>query len=163
MVVGLVLVFVHRQIDQPATASPAPASEPTSIRSVTAPPPTTVGERPGDPEIWIGVDNTSAETGCWVRRAWVACSTRTGRFSFPTPLDENHGHPANIVTIRANGDVDWNLGNLGLIGDNVIALVPGATYRALGWTIEPTPEGTVFTNDATGHGMFVGVDRVEPH
>ena len=41
-------------------------------------------------------------------------------------------------------------------------LAYGTTYRALGWTITPTSDGTTFTNDTTGHGMNVGVQGVEP-
>ncbi len=55
----------------------------------------------------------------------------------------------------------WTLGNLGLVGGNVVTVVDGITYRAHGCTVEPTPEGTSFSNDATGHGMFVSAERVE--
>jgi hypothetical protein len=37
----------------------------------------------------------------------------------------------------------------------------GTAYRALGWTVHPGGDGTMFTNDATGHGMFVRVEGVE--
>jgi hypothetical protein len=43
-----------------------------------------------------------------------------------------------------------------------ITLAYGTTYRALGWTITPTSDGTTFTYDATGHGMTVGVQGVKP-
>ena len=71
------------------------------------------------------------------------------------------GEPANNVTVRANRDAVWTLGNLGLVGGNVVTVVDGITYRAHGCTVEPTPEGTSFSNDATGHGMFVSAERVE--
>jgi hypothetical protein len=29
-----------------------------------------------------------------------------------------------------------------------------------GWTIVPTQDGTRFTSDSTGHGMFVSVENV---
>ena len=35
----------------------------------------------------------------------------------------------------------------------------GQTYHMQGWTILPTSDGTRFTNDATGHGMFIGSDQ----
>jgi len=74
-------------------------------------------------------------------------------FSFPTPCPG--------VWIRADGEWDWNCANALLEWfDNTLEY--GTTYRAAGWTIEPTREGTTFTNDATGHGMFVSVERVEP-
>ena len=36
-----------------------------------------------------------------------------------------------------------------------------ATYNAVGWTIVADSTGTTFTNDATGHGMFISTDRVD--
>jgi hypothetical protein len=41
-------------------------------------------------------------------------------------------------------------------------LTYGTAYRSLGWTITPTSDGTTFLNDATGRGMTVGVQGVEP-
>jgi hypothetical protein len=35
------------------------------------------------------------------------------------------------------------------------------TYRAVGWTIVADSGGTTFTNDGTGHGMFVSTERVD--
>ena len=35
------------------------------------------------------------------------------------------------------------------------------TYEAAGWTIAADPSGTRFTNDATGHGMFVATGGVD--
>ena len=35
------------------------------------------------------------------------------------------------------------------------------TYEAAGWTITADPSGTRFTNDATGHGMFVATGGVD--
>ncbi len=165
--VVLVLVSGRGQTPQPPAAGAAPTSEPTSARMVTTPPtsPTTIVELSNDPEGWVGVISPSGE-GCWVQAASVSCSTPTGEFNFPTPMpDENHhsggGHPTNIFTIRADGDGVWTLGNLGLVGDNVVTLVYGITYRAHGWTIEPAREGLTFTNDKTGRGMFFSIDRVE--
>jgi hypothetical protein len=39
-------------------------------------------------------------------------------------------------------------------------LTYGQTYHILGWTILPISDGTTFTNDATGHGMFVSIQDV---
>jgi hypothetical protein len=35
------------------------------------------------------------------------------------------------------------------------------TYHALGWTISSTSANTRFSNDSTGHGMFVNIANVE--
>ncbi len=83
------------------------------------------------------------------RRDTVSCGVE---FNFPTE--------ACGVWVNADGDWDWFCGNAG--NPDFITLAYGTPYRVLGWTIESTLEGTTFTNDATGHGMFVSVDRVEP-
>jgi len=36
------------------------------------------------------------------------------------------------------------------------------TYNSKGWTVEPSVNGTRFTNDATSHGVFVSIDGVDP-
>jgi hypothetical protein len=36
----------------------------------------------------------------------------------------------------------------------------GQTYHLQGWTIVAGEDGTRFTNDGTGHGMFVSIDNV---
>lgn len=164
--VVLVLVSGRGETPQRPAAGTAPTSEPTSARMATPSPtsPTTIVELPTDPERWVGVKSPSG-AGCWVQAASVSCSTQTGEFNFPAPMpDPDPGggqHPANIVTIRPDGDWVWTLGNLGLVGDNVVTLVYGTTYRAHGWTIEPAREGLTFANDKTGRGMFFSIDRVE--
>lgn len=36
----------------------------------------------------------------------------------------------------------------------------GQTYHLNGWTIQAGSDGTRFSNDATGHGMFVSIENV---
>lgn len=164
--VVLVLVSGRGQTPQPPAAGAAPTTEPTSARMVTTlpTPRTTVVELSTDPERRVGVDSPSG-AGCWVQAASVSCCTDTGEFNFPAPMPDpdpaGGQHPANIVTIRPDGDWVWTLGNLGLVGENVVTLVYGTTYRAHGWTIEPAREGLTITNDKTGRGMFFSIDRVE--
>lgn len=43
---------------------------------------------------------------------------------------------------------------------NYVTLTYGQTYHFLGWTVLPSSDGTRFTNDGTGHGMFVSVENV---
>lgn len=78
----------------------------------------------------------------------VACGVE---FSYPAP--------ACCVAVDADGEFDWFNGNAG--NPDFITLEYGIAYHALGWTIEPAPEGTTFSNDRTGHGMSVSVDGVE--
>jgi len=44
---------------------------------------------------------------------------------------------------------------------NDLVLNYGQTYHILGWTIVPSSDGTRFTNDGTGHGMFVSIENVK--
>jgi hypothetical protein len=44
----------------------------------------------------------------------------------------------------------------------VITLAYPTTEHVLGWTIDPGEHGTMFTNDATGHGMIIGFQGVKP-
>jgi hypothetical protein len=37
-------------------------------------------------------------------------------------------------------------------------LVSGQTYHIQGWTVVAGGDGIRFTNDGTGHGMFIGSD-----
>lgn len=71
-----------------------------------------------------------------------------------------YGTPANGVNVRASGDWEWAIGDVGQ--QSYATLAYGTQYRTLGWTIAPTSDGTTFTNIATGHGMTVGVQGVKP-
>jgi hypothetical protein len=71
-----------------------------------------------------------------------------------------YGAPANGVRTARDGSWDWVTGDMG--DGSFITLAYGTTYRALGWTVSPTSEGTTFTNDTTGHGMYVSVLGVQP-
>ena len=59
---------------------------------------------------------------------------------------------------------NWKDGNIGGGGmpQNDMVLNYGQTYQIQGWTVLPSSDGTRFTNDATGHGMFVSIENVAP-
>ncbi|MUM08279.1 hypothetical protein B5P44_26240 [Mycobacterium sp. CBMA 213] len=68
---------------------------------------------------------------------------------------------ADQVRVNAAGHFTWDAANIGGgTGANDLTLAYGQTYHLLGWTINPTSDGTRFTNDATGHGMFVSLQNV---
>ncbi len=62
--------------------------------------------------------------------------------------------------VTASGRFSYRSANIG-VGYNHApfdTLVPGRTYRIQGWTVEAAANGIRFTNDGTGHGMFIGSD-----
>jgi hypothetical protein len=85
---------------------------------------------------------------------------------FPSsPVSEEYHAQLNLAVVRGNGALSWDIGNLpgsseALSDDTVLSY--GQTYRINGWTILPNADGTRFTNDNTGHGMFINVDTVQP-
>ena len=68
--------------------------------------------------------------------------------------------------MTSGGAFSWMNGNLATGGsaspENDIILNYGQTYNVQGWTILPSSDGTRFTNDGTGHGMFVSIENVVP-
>lgn len=93
----------------------------------------------------------------------VVCQ-QTGAAPFPqAPMSAQYGTQMNLAVVRPNGALTWDIGNIpgsdqALASD--IVLDYGQTYHINGWTILPTFDGTRFTSDATGHGMFVSIDNV---
>lgn len=78
-------------------------------------------------------------------------------------MSAQYGTQMNLAVVRPNGALTWDIGNIpgsdqALASD--IVLDYGQTYHINGWTILPTFDGTRFTSDATGHGMFVSIDNV---
>jgi hypothetical protein len=62
--------------------------------------------------------------------------------------------------VTASGQFSYRSANIG-VGEKDApfdTLVPGRTYQIQGWTIEASDDGIRFTNDGTGHGMFIGSD-----
>jgi hypothetical protein len=62
--------------------------------------------------------------------------------------------------VTASGQFSYRSANIG-VGYNRApfdTLVPGQTDVIQGWTVVAGDDGIRFTNDGTGHGMFVGSD-----
>ena len=98
------------------------------------------------------IETKSGKTRCQISRAEVGCESEFAN------APEQNGMPANGVNITAEGSMRWVVGNLG----NIPAVtLDYQTYRALGWTIAADSDGTRFTNDGTGHGMFINTSGVE--
>lgn len=132
------------------TTSPAPPTSPTTPASPTAP----AGAIPLPPDEngYVFIETKSGMTRCQINKDSVGCEAPFTN----SPLQD--GEHANGVNVTADGSVQWVLGNLGAIPTVTIDY---KTYDAQGWTITATAEGTRFTNNHTGHGMFVSIEKVD--
>lgn len=130
----------------PASPSPGSSSTPTPERPSGAEtlPPNTAG--------YVYIETRSGLTRCQISADNVGCESD---FSDAPVVD---GQPATGVEVSAGGSHRWVLGNLGAMPTTTIDY---ATYSAVGWTIVADSTGTMFTNDESGHGMFVSTDRVD--
>jgi hypothetical protein len=142
-----------RQSPIPPTATvPPPTTSPgapTTPASPTAP----AGAIPLPPDQngYVFIETKSGMTRCQINKDSVGCEAPFTN----SPMQD--GEHANGVNITAGGSVQWVLGNLGAIPTVTIDY---NTYNAQGWTIIATAEGTRFTNNRTGHGMFVSIEKV---
>jgi hypothetical protein len=144
--------------DFPTTRpSRPPTSEPPSATS-SVPSPTTSEPSAGGETLapndngYVYIETRSGKTRCQISADTVGCESD---FSDAPVVD---GQPATGVEVSAGGSNRWVLGNLGAMPTTAIGY---ATYSAVGWTIVADSTGTTFTNDDTGHGMFISTDRVD--
>jgi hypothetical protein len=71
----------------------------------------------------------------------------------------------DIAVVTSAGAFRWDDGNIPGTPQamaNHVVLSYGQPYHLQGWTINPGEDGTRFSNDGTGHGMFVSIDNVSP-
>ena len=140
---------------RPDRTTTTPTQSP--ITPAPAPPPVTVppgGENLAPQNGYVFIETKSGQTRCQISDRAVGCEAE---FENSPEVD---GFPANGVNVTAAGEVTWLTGNL---GDIPTVQLDYRTYTALGWTIVATEDGTRFTNDGTGHGMFVRVEGVETY
>jgi hypothetical protein len=130
-------------IPSPAPSRPAPSSGNPPAGAIPLPP---------DPNGHVFIETKSGQTRCQIDSDSVGCEAQFTN----SPMEE--GERANGVNITANGDVQWVLGNL---GDIPTVTIDYQTYDAAGWTIAASESGTRFTNEQTGHGMFVSLEKVD--
>ena len=140
---------------QPSISTPAPPGTATAPGPSTAPgnPTAPAGAIPLPPDQngYVFIETKSGTTRCQINKDTVGCEAPFTN----SPLQD--GEHANGVSVSADGKVQWVLGNLGAIPTVTIDY---RTYEAQGWKIDATADGTRFTNDSTGHGMFVSIDKV---
>jgi hypothetical protein len=104
------------------------------------------------------------ETGavrCVISAAHVGCE-RSSAEGFPgAPMSQSGPGNFNIAGLDADGTFNWGEGNIGGVDADEVTLAYGQSYQFKGWTVSPSFEGTRFTNDGSGHGMFVSVGGVD--
>lgn len=144
---------------EPSLRTPRPTTAPPSTSTPAAPPSSSTPGKPGDaialpPDEngYVFIETKSGRTRCQISTRQVDCEAEFTN----SPL--KGGEHANGVSVSSDGTVQWVLGNL---GDIPVVTIDYLTYRAEGWKIDADVEGTRFTNDRTGHGMFVSIDNVE--
>jgi hypothetical protein len=130
-------------IPSPTTSMPLPSN---------ANPPAGATPLSPDPNGRVFIETKSGQTRCQIDSDSVGCEA-----PFTNPPVED-GEKANGVNITAAGEVQWVAGNL---GDIPTVPIDYKTYDAVGWTIDATEKGTKFTNQRTGHGMFVSIEKVD--
>jgi hypothetical protein len=119
------------------------------------------------------VRTESGRVRCIIHMDRVACeASGPGSTGFPqAPISEPESQCRNpcpgginydIAEVKSAGAFQFEDGNIGGGGtpQNDLALTYGQTYHVQGWTINPADDGTRFTNDGTGHGMFVSLENV---
>jgi hypothetical protein len=138
---------------EPSFSTPRPSRTPPSKPSSSP-----TGPQPGAQVLptesggYSFIETKSGQTRCQINVTAVGCEAPF------TNAPEIDGAQANGVEISADGKNRWLLGNL---GDPPVVALDYRTYSAQGWTIVATEAGTRFTNDRTGHGMFVSLEKVE--
>ncbi|MCH9668727.1 MAG: hypothetical protein K0U76_15430 [Actinomycetia bacterium] len=153
--VGLVLIFDYGWNQRSPADGPAPVDGTSQRTAVVELPVSEACEPECQPTLGEMVVTPSDNQHCLVLVDEVTCHV----YSFSVPTPPMDGRPATGVRVDADGEWDWEYH--GFAPKSAITLDYGTTYRARGWTIEPTPEGMRFTNDKTGHGMFVSSHGVE--
>jgi len=116
-----------------------------------------------DPSDFQYVSTVSGAVRCVISADHVSCE-RSSAEGFPDapPADSGTGN-MNIARVDADGSFEWGLANIGSGPDGgPLMLQYDLPYQIKGWTVAPSSDGTRYTNDATGHGMFVSIDGVDP-
>jgi hypothetical protein len=156
----------HREEPAPSVATPTSTTPSSTVLATSAPPvatppapPPPTRSQPPTPVTLrmdgygnVHVRTLSGQTVCAMTAGDVQCNVHFTRQLGPS----NNGMPASGVGVTSRGAWQWLYGDPG--DPDYVTMTYGTVYRAVGWTITPTSEGTTFMNDATGHGMTVSVD-----
>ena len=118
------------------------------------------------------VKTQSGRVRCWVAATgsaisltppdggggYVICEAGLGGFD-SAPTVPGPPYHMNNATVDAAGNFSFLLANMGEASEDQLTLSYGQSYNIQGWTILSGLDGTRFTNDATGRGMFVSIEN----
>jgi hypothetical protein len=108
------------------------------------------------------VRTVSGAVRCVISADHVGCE-RVSIDGFPgAPPSQSGAGNFNIAGVDADGTFDYGEGNIGGVDSGEVVLDYGRIFQINGWTVLPSFDGTRFTNDASGRGMLVGIDGVNP-
>lgn len=108
------------------------------------------------------VRTVSGAVRCVISSEHVGCE-RASIDGFPgAPPSQSGTGNFNIAGVEADGTFNYSEGNIGDVDGGETVLDYGRAVEINGWTIVPSFDGTHFTNDSTGRGMFVSIDGVTP-
>ena len=108
------------------------------------------------------VRTMSGAVRCVISSEHVGCE-RTSIDGFPgAPRSQSGPGNVNVAGVDADGTFDYSEGNIGSPDGGDMVLDYGRAVEINGWTVMPSFDGTHFTNNSTGRGMFVSIDGVTP-
>ncbi|RDH76925.1 hypothetical protein DVS77_19015 [Mycolicibacterium moriokaense] len=115
-----------------------------------------------DPNDYQYVRTVSGAVRCVISADHVGCE-RSSADGFPgAPKSQSGPGNWNVAGVDADGVFNWGEGNIGGVDADQVTLTYGQTFHVKGWTVAPSFDGTRFTNDASGRGMFVSIQHVSP-
>ncbi|HKV17603.1 MAG TPA: hypothetical protein VJR50_01130 [Mycobacterium sp.] len=108
------------------------------------------------------VATVSGAVRCVISSEHVGCE-RVSADGFPgAPPSQSGTGNFNVAGVDGDGTFSYSEGNIGIADGGDIVLDYGRAVDINGWTVVPSFDGTHFTNNSTGRGMFVSIDGVTP-
>jgi hypothetical protein len=104
------------------------------------------------------VRKQSGKVECIIGSSSVSCYASTGFQGSPS------GGVDYLAIVQSDGTFTWqNAGGLGNCdGANISVLPYGSSQVFNGWNVQASDNGTTFTNQASGRGMFVSIESTHP-
>lgn len=147
-------------VTAPSVSATTSVQGATTPAAPTTPPGPAMTPRTGAPNAqvlqpqngYVFIVTKSGKTRCQVSAEQVGCESDFAN------APQINGESANGVQVTSAGELRWIVGNL---GDIPTVSLDDRSYSALGWTIAPSAGGTRFTNQTSGHGMYISAAEVK--